>query len=325
MSRPFRSLVNAGLASMLLAGTMMAARVASAAPAPSDPAALASVIKAKMLAMINDERREFGLAPVALDPLASSVADALCKRQVYDRSVGHISTDGLKPYHRYSFAGGLHGITENTAAWSRATPYTADEIETLVEESVTTMLHESPPDDGHRRAILDRHATHVGLGFAWRGGEVRIAHEFVRRYLRWTAPPPRELADGERASCSAVPAPGWSIAAMSVHFEPAPTPLGSAAASRIVIYDLPATRTDYTPVNPAAESPIVRASRASAAAGGSLVVGRDGAFSFAIPFDHGPGIYTLVAWLRKGDELVAASNVSIRVRAGNGRDAKGGR
>lgn len=312
MIRALRSLVKPRLFSALVVAAVLAARVAHAAPVTASPE-LAASIKAKMLAIINDERREFGFGAVRLDPLASSVADALCKRQVYDRSVGHYSTDGLAPYHRYSFAGGLHGITENTAAWSRETPYTASEIERLVEESMRAMLREAPPDDGHRRAILDPHATHVGLGFAWRDGEVRIAQEFVRRYLKWTSPPLRELRAGERAVCAAKPGDGWSVAAMVVHYEPAPRPLSRTAASRIVSYELPATRTDFKPLNLEQQSRIARIARSSAASPGNLVVADDGAFTFTIPFEHGPGIYTLVVWLRKGDAVVTASNVSVRV------------
>jgi uncharacterized protein YkwD len=305
-------------AAMLLAAMLMA-HAAEAAPS----AELTATIKAKMLSMINAERREFGLAPVRVDPLASVVADALCRRQVYDRSVGHFSTDGLAPYHRYSFAGGLDGVTENTAAWSRDTPYGADEIDRLVEESVRTMLHEGPPDDGHRRAILDPHATHVGLGFAWRDGEVRIAQEFVRRYLHWTLPPPRELREGAKAVCAAKPAAGWEIAAISVHYEPAPKFLSRAEASRIESYDLPATRSDFKPRSLRDDSPIVRSARAAGGAPGDLAVADDGAFTFSIPFEHGPGLYTVVAWLRKGDTVTTASNVVVRVR--ERREARGER
>ena len=287
-------------------------RLASAEMPVRDTPELASKVKAMMLSTINEERHEFGLAPVRLDPLASSVADALCRRQVYDRSVGHISTDGLGPYHRYSFAGGLDGLTENTAGWSRDTPYAAEEIEGLVTESMRAMLAEAPPHDGHRRAILDPRAPHVGLGFAWRGGEVRVAHELVRRYVRWTAPPPREIRLGARASCAGMPAKGWRVAAVSVHFEEMPKPLSRAKASRIESYDLPATRTDLQPRPAGAQSGL--ASIARGAGGGDLVVAPDGSFAVTIPFAHGPGVYTVVTWLRNGDDaLVSAGNVSIRV------------
>lgn len=309
-----RELARRGPAAVLLVLFFATASPVAGAEIPvRDTPKVAATIKAMMLATINEQRDAFGLAPVRLDPLASSVADALCRRQVYDRSVGHISTDGLSPFHRYSFAGGLDGLTENTAAWSKDTPYTETEIEGLVAESMRAMLAEAPPHDGHRRAILDPHATHVGLGFAWRGGEVRLAHEFLRRYLRWTEPPPRELRIGERATCAARPARGWEIAAVSVHFEPMPKPLSRASASAIESYELPATRSDFTPRRAGDQSEIVRIARAGAS-GGELIVAPDGSFNFAIPFAHGPGVYTLVAWVRNGDQKVTTSNVSIRVR-----------
>ncbi|MGK2857132.1 MAG: CAP domain-containing protein [Thermoanaerobaculia bacterium] len=304
-----RSLASRPIA--LLLGLLVAASADAQMPVRDTPQ-LAATIKATMLSIINEQRHAFGLSTVRVDPLASSVADALCRRQVYDRSVGHISTDGLSPYHRYSFAGGLDGLTENTAAWSKDAPYNEEEIVGLVKESMRAMLAEAPPDDGHRRAILDPRATHVGLGFAWRGGEVRVAHEFLRRYLRWSDPPPREIRLGEKVVCAARPATGWEIAAISVHFEPAPKPLSRARASGIESYELPETRTDFQPRRPGKESDLVRIARGGAAHG-ELTVAPDGSFTFTIPFEHGPGLYTLVAWVGNGDARVAASNISIRV------------
>jgi hypothetical protein len=121
------------------------------------------------------------------------------------------------------------------------------------------------------------------------------------------------LRAGERATCGATPAAGWSIAAMTVHYEPEPKPLSRAAASRMVSYELPATRTDYKPRSLHDESPIVRIARASGGSPGDLLVADDGSFTFSIPTDRGPGIYTLVAWLRNGDAVVTASNVAVRV------------
>ena len=43
------------------------------------------------------------------------------------------------------------------------------------------MLREKPPNDGHRRTILDPLATHVGVGWALEGGEFRLAEEFTTR------------------------------------------------------------------------------------------------------------------------------------------------
>ena len=40
-----------------------------------------------------------------------------------------------------------------------------------------------------------------------------------------------------------------------------------------------------------------------------------GTFEFTVPFDDGPGIYTVVVWVRRTNNpaLIAASNASIRV------------
>src|ERR1044071_2175011 len=68
------------------------------------------------------------------------------------------------------------------------------------------------PNDGHKKTILDPHATHVGIGVAWEGGEFRLVHEFVRRYVSWKRPPPRPpprggeqrpLREGPRADARA--------------------------------------------------------------------------------------------------------------------------
>ena len=50
----------------------------------------------------------------------------------------------------------------------------------MTRQSQHAMMIEKPPHDGHRRTILDPHATHVGIGLAWEKGEFRIAQEFVR-------------------------------------------------------------------------------------------------------------------------------------------------
>ncbi len=304
---------------VVVALVALSASLPSFAGAPrSSPASVAGQVTARILARINSERSEFGLKPVKLDPLASAVADTFCARQLIDRSVGHFATDGLAPYQRYSFAGGNDGLTENTAAWSSEKPYTAGEIAGLVDRSIEAMMGEAPPDDGHRRAILDRWATHVGIGLAWQGGEVRIAQEFVRRYIDWTSAPPRDAKAGARVRCSGVPKTGWEIAAASVHYEPFPHPISRAEANRIDNYELPPRRADYRAQRIDSESEIVRLAQQSGGSPGDLIVRGDRSFTFSVPFSDGPGVYTLVIWVRQtgqDEPLVAASNVSIRVAA----------
>src|SRR6266498_5433708 len=51
-------------------------------------------LRAEMLRMINHDRQRYGLAPLELDPDASSVADTYCRLQIRNRTSGHFTLDG---------------------------------------------------------------------------------------------------------------------------------------------------------------------------------------------------------------------------------------
>src|SRR2546430_14706275 len=50
---------------------------------------------------------------------------------------------------------------------------------------------------------------------------------------------------------------------------------------------------------------------------GDFQVADDGTFAFAVPLPDGPGVYTVVVWVRAegAHDTIAASNVAIRVDA----------
>lgn len=282
-----------------------------------------ATLRAQMLRLINADRIARGLAPVALDPAASSLADTYCRRQIRDGTTGHFTTDGLAPYMRYSFAGGNDAVAENAAAWSASHAFEERELLDMLRRSHEAMMAERPPRDGHRRTILDPHATHVGIGLAWEGGEFRIAQEFLRRYLEWTRPLPRGASAGERVTATARPVNGHRVEAISIHHEPLPQPLTRAAANAIDDYRLPDRRRDYLPRlrsysnrNATGVLQIVREEYAGGRSG-DFSVADDGSFTFSVPLSDGPGVYTVVVWVKKRGAAapVAASSVSIRVDA----------
>lgn len=267
-----------------------------------------ATLRQHVLRLINADRKEFNLPPVALEPALSRLADDYCRRQIAAGTTGHFTLDGLAPYMRYSFAGGNDGLTENAAAWSA--PYTFNDraLFEIARRSQDAMMGELPPNDGHKRAILDPHATHVGIGLWWDGGEFRLVHEFVRRYVDWSRPFPRAARLGDRVTGGGRPHRGLRVEAVSVHHEPLPRPLTRQAANTIDTYGLPDKRTDYTP----------RSTRPELRIGGRrtpLSLAPDGTFTFDVPLTDGPGIYTVVVWVkREGDARpIAASNVSIRI------------
>lgn len=278
-------------------------------------------LRAELLRMINRDRQRFGVRPVELDPDASAVADAYCKLQIRNRTSGHFTLDGQAPYMRYSFAGGNDGLSENAAAWSANFGFSDRALLDMMRRSQEAMMNETAPHDGHRKSILDPNATHAGIGVAWEGGELRIAQEFLRRYVDWTRPLPRRASAGERLLCSGRPKKGYDIEAITVHREPLPQPMSATAASAIATYGLPKDRREYLPrlktfyrhyADGAVEQ--VREEYSDGRRGDFQVAG-DGTFAFAVPFPDGPGVYTVVVWVRpKGArENIAASNVSIRV------------
>src|SRR4029453_16426210 len=144
---------------------------------PKDP------VKQGVLERINSDRAAAGLPPVAWDEAASKVADAFCAAQVAEGTRGHFLTDGIPPYARTAFAG-ISGMgSENSISWITTAPAFEETALALALAGHSDMMRETPPNDGHRRAILDPEATHVGVGWSVEGGSFRIAEEFLTRRL----------------------------------------------------------------------------------------------------------------------------------------------
>jgi uncharacterized protein YkwD len=280
-------------------------------------------LRAEFVRLINRDRARFGLAPVQLDAQTSVVADAYCRAQIRNGTTGHFTLDGAAPYMRYSFAGGNDGVSENAAAWSANYGFSDRALYDMVRRSEAAMMSEVAPHDGHRRTILDPAATHVGIGLAWDKGEFRMTQEFIRRYVDWTKPLPRHATTSEPILFSGRALKGYDIEAVSVHHEPLPQPMSALTANAIETYQLPDSRRDYLPrlkgrftrrVSGGIEE--VREEYSDGRRGDFLVA--DNSFSFAVPFPDGPGIYTVVVWVRphgSSGDAIPASDVSIRVDA----------
>ena len=204
-------------------------------------------LRQEVLRLINNDRQVQGLAPVSLDVETSAVADAYCRNQIANGTTGHFTIDNLAPYMRYSFTGGNDGVSENAAAWSANYRFSDRAVYEMARRSEQAMMSERPPHDGHRRAILDPFATHVGIGLAWEKGEFRLAQEFIRRYVSWSRPLPRSAAADEPISGSGRPADGYRIQAISVHHEAIPEAITARVANTISSYGLPEKRRDYLP------------------------------------------------------------------------------
>jgi uncharacterized protein YkwD len=281
-------------------------------------------LRAEFVRLVNHDRARFGLAPVQLDAQSSVVADAYCRAQIRNGTTGHFTTDGEAPYMRYSFAGGNDGVSENAAAWSANYGFSDRALYDMMRRSEAAMMAEAPPHDGHRRTILDPAATHIGIGLAWEKSEFRLTQEFIRRYVDWTRPLPRRATASVPTLCAGRAAKGYDVEAITVHHEPAPQPMAAVTANAIASYRLPNARREYLPrlkgrFTRRVAGGIEEVSEQYSDGGhGDFQVSPDGKFAFAIPLPDGPGVYTVVVWVRRhgtSGEAIPASNVSIRVDA----------
>lgn len=283
---------------------------------------LREAMRLEALKHINRDRAKAGLTPVALDPIASQIADDYCVAQIRNKTTGHFTTDGLTPYMRYSFAGGNDGVSENAAAWSANYRFSDSMLPDMIRRSHDEMMREVPPNDGHRRTILDADATHVGIGLAWQRGEFRMAQEFVRRYLDWEKSLPRTARLGDKIRGAGKPLGNAKIETMSVYFEEVPQSMSPFVASSIENYGYPKKRLDVMParhVSSTRRSETLAEFLRTSKNDGDLVVREDGTFAISVPTNEGAGIYTVVVWVKAPNgRLVAASNVSIRVEGSGG-------
>lgn len=301
------------LAAVFSAILVLANPIAQGKPSHGE---LKLALRHEMLKQINRDRLRAGLAPVELDPVASEIADAYCRRQIQHRTTGHFTVDGQTPYMRYAFAGGNDGVSENAAAWSANYDFSDSQISELMTRSQQAMIDEKPPKDGHRRTILDPHATHVGIGVHWEGGEFRLAQEFIRRYVDWKSSVARVAQEGDETTVEGRVHDGYRLDAITVYRENFPRMLSAREASRIENYTFPKKRRDYLPQRSVAQQPKRRLPQLAALSRQKTFPAHvDGSFRFPLRFDDGPGVYTVVVWVvGKNDPTpIAASNISIRV------------
>ena len=187
-------------------------------------------IKLANLGAINASRRKEGLGPLKLDLLASRVGNKHAVDMVALDFMGHWSSNGRKPYHRYSLAGGRDHISENVyGSWMTGGTFmnTAENLEKMMLEGHNAFMAEVPPADGHRKTILTPHHTHVGIGVMLKDNQFRYCQEFIDRYLEL------EPVQTQIRSGSTITLKGKTLSkrygpyVMLVYYEPIPQPLSN--------------------------------------------------------------------------------------------------
>ena len=141
-----------------------------------------------MLEFINSERMKAGLQPVVLGD--NGAAQLHAEASLENCFASHWGIDGLKPYMRYSLAGGYQSNGENghgsdycIKASDRYRPI--DSIEQKIREAMDGWM-DSP---GHRRNILGKWHKKVNIGLAWDRYNFKAIQHFEGDYVDYDRPP----------------------------------------------------------------------------------------------------------------------------------------
>lgn len=156
-------------------------------PRPTGPLSHDEAVR-YVLALINHDRSKAGVPPVEWDGRAAGAARAHVVDMAKNGYTAHWGTDGSVPEERYTAAGGTHLMKENVACFFDGAVRPLDPAATYqaidLEKIESAFMNEVPPNDGHKKNIIAKWHTGVGIALAMPKGipQPCMAQEFVDEY-----------------------------------------------------------------------------------------------------------------------------------------------
>ena len=190
-----------------------------------------------MLDLINEERDRVTVPPVELgnEPTAQLHAESALENCF----TGHWGIDGLKPYMRYSLAGGYQANAENVSGLSYCINSPSYSRINTVEQVKVTMAGFMDSSD-HRKSILNPDFKRVTIGLAWDTYNFRAVQVFEGDYIEFDHLPAIDergvlslsgrFRHGNRAP------EGFSF--VDIYYDPPPKPLTGGQIARTYCVDL---------------------------------------------------------------------------------------
>jgi uncharacterized protein YkwD len=247
----------------------------------------------QLLKLVNAERGSAGLNELKLDELACKVAAKHARDMASGQFLSHWGSDGRKPYHRHSFAGGTDALQENASAADNVASLTTNGILKDLHDMHLSMLDELPPNDGHRKTILDPYHTHVGFGIALHQRSVRLDELYLARYVQLSpfvnlAKPKSTVAlDGRLLN------PQHFLNHVEVFYEPLPSPPTFDWLNTSRSVSMPEEHRTLRPKAPPG-------TRYTDGSSGDFDWNHEGRFRVKVKtFRTEPGIYTALFWVRR--------------------------
>ena len=261
-----------------------------------------------ILGMINEEREVEKVPPVALDDLATEVATKHAWDLIKGEFTSHWGRDGLKPYHRYSFAGGTEATAENVSAADNTWSMKAQDLKQDTAYLHLRLYQEKPPNDGHRKTILNPEHTHVGIGVVVHELRLRVVELFLSRYVD-VKPVVREAKPGLTCYLQERFGAPYRFNNLEVHYEPLPEPPDPEWLRASRSYSLP---------KEARQAPSQSCRNLLFILTEAVEWLRLTGQNFSVPvklYKSTPGIYTIVTWIRRSREEPAFPVTSVCVKA----------
>ncbi|HYL65497.1 MAG TPA: CAP domain-containing protein [Candidatus Limnocylindrales bacterium] len=203
----------------------------------SGPAPTQDELYQYALQLINQDRINHGVAPVALSDSSSAQnhADDMLNQGYFS----HWNTDGVKPYVTYTKLGGKGDVDENisvTAAYcpsSNCNPNTFDPFKQINDSEYGMMYNDAASSWGHRDNIINPDHTDVNIGIAYNDKKFYFVEHFENNIVKWQT----VNLDGNQLHLVGKMPSGYSLNQVDVFADPDPKPLTSNDLNSIPPYN----------------------------------------------------------------------------------------
>ena len=140
-----------------------------------------------VLDLTNDARRAAGLSPVRLG--ANLAPQEHAEDMAESCFLSHWGTDGMKPYMRYSLAGGVQANAENVSGSSFCPADPSRYVQDSLAEEARQAFDGLMGSPGHRANILRPEHRLLHLGLAYRAPNFWLVQQFSGHYAAFAQAP----------------------------------------------------------------------------------------------------------------------------------------
>ena len=232
--RPFAWLGFFAIIAIVIAAIVIVSQNQSDRPPPALTQSDRDTLREYALKLINDARTAEGINSLTFDDNAAAQSHA--DQSMAHCTRGHWGPDGMKPYMRYTLAGGEQYSAENVFAID----FCPDDPDQYALESPTEQIDfamylflNSP---GHRQNILNPHHRNVGIGISYRRPTIWFVQLFVGDYIEYETKP---MIDSGMLTLSGQVKNGADISgrlSMIIYYDRLPEPLTRGQLSRTYCY-----------------------------------------------------------------------------------------